>query len=93
MSTKNGQEPDNSGTGGRNQAEQATGKAGIRSADVWTWDGRELRPKNSHRSADAWAWDGRELKPKVYSPSARVYVADGEIPVPILALFAMGVLS
>lgn len=43
-------------------------------------------------SRDAWLWDGREFRPKAAAPSAVSYVANGDIPVPILALFAMGVL-
>lgn len=52
----------------------------------------ELRPKNSHMTRDAWVWGGREFGPKVSAPSAFSYVASGDISVPILVLFAIGVL-
>jgi len=62
------------------------------SRDAWVWDGNELGPKTSHMSRDAWLWNGREFTPKA-SSSAASYVASGDIPVPILALFAYSGLS
>ena len=64
---------------------------GRSSSDGWEWDGRILKPWGKS-SSYGWEFDGRILKPWGKSSSYGWEVKGGRVPIPVLALFAMGVI-